>query len=295
MASLSPEQHIVQFLDAWQDSTIRIAEMMKVSDTSFLRDYVYLQGLSSANMVSKDGNKHLDDAASALLARENLSAKISHFTARKSLLSALSAHLSKALRTRQLSEHAIVTKAKVGLRSHKRDDGVYVFPVDFALSATSTDFRIGAARIISKSTADAEMVDTWESFYSTANGDIENSLAKYWHEHSGAYDHVITVDVTGYEEEMAWPAARDAAETMLNIIRMFFNYSAMDDVRIGDGLAFASSTVNAQAHQQPRYLPFDELRRRRFSPSRWLGKALRQRTARIFPASIDGRINQCSE
>lgn len=237
MVSLSPEQHIAKFLDAWQDSTVRIAEMMRVRDTSFLRDYVYLQELRAANMVSKKGDKHLDEAASALLLRESLSAKLSHSTARKSLLIGLSAHLPKASRTRRLSEHAIVRKAEACLRSHKRDDGIYVFPVDFASRATTTDFRIGTARILSKSLFDAEMIDAWNHFHSIGDRNIDDSIAKYWHEHSGAYDHVITVDITGYEEEMAWPAARDAADTMLNIVRMFFNYNAMDNVRIGDGLA----------------------------------------------------------
>jgi len=60
MASVSPEQHIEAFLDEWQTTTLQVRDMLRVKDTSFLKDCVHLQEMPSANMVSRAGSRHLD-------------------------------------------------------------------------------------------------------------------------------------------------------------------------------------------------------------------------------------------
>lgn len=234
MPDLSVEQHVEAFLDEWQATTVAVAEALKRKDTSFLKDVVILNGMDRANCVSRKGSAHLDDAAAALLMRERLSTKLSRSTARNALVKGLADHIPKALRTNKLSEHAIVAKARTALVDHPRDDGLYVFPVVFAPQAKATDFRIGAARIVAKPVLDAELAEAWERHESGANN-LGKRLAEDWKGHSVEFDHYIIVDIAGYQDEMAWPAARDAAETLLNVIRMYFGYAIMDDVRIGDG------------------------------------------------------------
>lgn len=234
MSTKSIEQHISGFLDEWQATTVMVEERAGRGDSSFLKEIVLLDGLDRANCVSKTGNSHLNAAAEALLLREGLAAKLSLQTARKALIRGLSDHLPKALKTRRLSEHAIVEKALGHLAAHPRDDGLYLFPVIFAYRARETDFRVGAARIVARPVLEAELENAW-ALHDVSDDDWAQRLGDDWKKHAQAFDHFITVDIAGHEERMAWPAARDAAECLLNLIRMFFGYDAMDDVRIGDG------------------------------------------------------------
>lgn len=203
-------------------------------DSSFLKDIAMLEGMDRANCVSKAGNAHLNAAAEALLEREQLSARLTLGTARKALLKGLSDHLPKALKTRRLSEHAIVARAKSNLAAHPRDDGLYFFPVVFAHQAKATDFRVGAARIAARSVLEAELAEAWAR-HDAAKDEWARRLGEDWKKHSQRFDHYIVVEVNEHEEKMAWVAARDAAECLFNLIRMFFGYDTMDDVRIGDG------------------------------------------------------------
>lgn len=234
MSKKSTEQHVSAFLDEWQATTVMVQERAGRGDSSFLKDIVLLDGLDRANCVSKAGNSHLNSAAEALLMREGLAAKLSRRTARRALIRGLSEHIPKALKTRRLSEHAIVAKARNLLAAHPRDDGVYLFPVVFAPRATQTDFRVGAARIVARPVLEAELADAWAR-RDAADEDWAQRLGNDWKKHAEAFDHFIGVEIAGHEERMAWPAGRDAAECLLNMIRMFFGYDAMDDVRIGDG------------------------------------------------------------
>lgn len=235
--SLSVEQHIDAFLEEWLATTVRVARAVKAKNISTLKDIDVLPGITgSGNAINVDGMRHLSMAAEKLLVREKLAAKLQRWTAIKALGEGLQAHIPKALKTKVLSEHAIVTKAVASLRTYRRDDGLYVFPVVFASQATTTDFNIGAARIVAKPLFEAELVEGWKRHdaYEDEHG-IGARLADDWRQHSADFDHFVIVTMEGFEEKMAWPAAMDAAQMLLNILRMYFGYHMMDDVRIGNG------------------------------------------------------------
>jgi len=217
-----------------------VQQRLQHGDTSFLKDIAILEDMDRANWVSKTGNAHLNAAANALLRRERLSTKLTRQTARKALIKGLSDHLPQALKTRTLSEHAILAKAKATLAAHPRDDGRYVFPVVFASGAKRTDFRVGAARIVAQSVLEEELTDAWAR-HDAGGEQWAKRLSEDWKKHSKAFDHFIVVDIQGHEATMAWPAARDAADCLLNLIRMFFGYDAMDDVRIGDAYVWQTT------------------------------------------------------
>ncbi len=240
LATLSVEQHIGLFLDEWMATVTTVADAIKRKDTSWLKDVEILNGMDRSNYVSKAGYRHLNEAAAALLKREHLSTKIRKSTVRQFLVDALNAHLPKALRTNQFSENAIIEKARTALGLHPRDDGKYLFPVVFAPKAKKTDFRIGTARLVAKPVLEAELATAWEELEQRKDA-FANRLAEDWRKHSVEFDHYIIVDVAGFEEKMAWPAARDVAESYLNVLRMFFRYAVMDDVRIGDGFIWQNT------------------------------------------------------
>jgi hypothetical protein len=236
------EQHVDAFLGEWQATTVRVAEAVRAKDVSFLKEIAILPGMKgSGNSINGEGMSHIRAAAEKLLVREKLAAKLQCWTAMKALGEGLEAHIPKALKTKILSEHAIVAKAAERLRAYPRDDGFYVFPVVFAPRATTTDFNIGAARIVAKQIFEAELTTAW------ARHDAEEDkhgigarLADDWRQHSADFDHFIILSMEGFEEKMAWPAAMDAAEMMLNIFRMYFGFQSMDDVRIGNGFIWQS-------------------------------------------------------
>jgi hypothetical protein len=234
MSTRSVEQHLGDFLDEWQATTVMVQERAGHGDSSFLKDISILEVMDHANCVSKAGYAHLNAAADALLMRERLAAKLTRSTARKALLKGLKDHLPKALKTRRLSEHAIIAKAKVNLAAHPRDDGLYFFPLVFAYGAKETDFRVGVARIVARPVLEAELADAWAR-HDERDNDFSKRLSEDWKNHSQSFDHYIVVEVNEHEEKMAWVAARDAAECLFNLIRMLFGYDVMDDVRIGDG------------------------------------------------------------
>lgn len=234
MAELTVEQNIDAFFDEWMKTIQLVAHAIESKDFSQIGNVEVLPGMKTNNSINPAGNTYLYEAATGLLWREKLSAKLTVSTARQALIDGLIAHLPKAISRKILSERAVIAKAVEKVRAHPRDDGTYVFPVVFAPRAKTTDVRIGAARLIAKPIFDAEMSISWKKHDEEAS-EISLGLANDWREHSADFDHYITVDIQGFEEEMAWPAARDAAETLLNVVRMFFGFRMMDDVRIGNG------------------------------------------------------------
>jgi hypothetical protein len=158
------------------------------------------------------------------------------------------AHMPKAARTGRLSEHAVIAGATKRLSAFPRADGIYVIPVQFAPSAKNTRFRIGPAVIMSKEIFDAEFrapvaaeADGTEAFGKKA--------AAEWSKYSERYDHFIVVEILGHESEMAWKAARELAEYVLNLIRIKFGFYHMDDVRVGNGFVWETSQVQVYFDQ----------------------------------------------
>ena len=214
-----------------------MAEAVHARSFAALTDIDIVPGMKGGNnAINAKGMRHLGAAAEKLLVREKLAAKVQQWTAMKALGEGLEAHTPKARNTGVLSEHAIIAKAAAALRICPRADGVYVFPVVFARRATTTDFNIGAARILAKPVLEAELAEAWARHDAEDDKDgLGARLADDWRQHMADFDHFITVSIEGFEEKMAWAAAMDCAQMMLNIFRMYFGFQAMDDVRIGNG------------------------------------------------------------
>jgi hypothetical protein len=121
-----------------------------------------------------------------------------------------------------------------------RCDGLYVIPIHFAPSAKNTRFRIGPAVILAKPLFEAEYMAAIEAS-GDGTDDFGSRAVAEWFSYSDRYDHFIVVEVRKHESSMAWKAAREVAEYVLNLIRLKFGFYHMDDVRIGNGFVWEIS------------------------------------------------------
>jgi hypothetical protein len=202
-------EHVDLFVGEWLQTRKDLSAAIAAKDfQGIAKDVVSLEGIHrDGNAINVQGNYHLNEAASLLLQSEQLQLRCSHGTARKSLIDAFFAHLEKARQTGNISEYAIVNRARASLQAFPRDNGLYVFPVVFAPSAKKSDFRLGPLRVVSKK------VFLKENRAALRNNPSDNKtvrpiLLKEWRSYIGGYDHFVTVDMSGYEERMAWPIAR---------------------------------------------------------------------------------------
>ena len=195
-----------------------------------------LEGVREAgNYINQAGNDHLNQAAELLLKRTKLQLKLSHGTARKAIIAAFFAHLPKVKKTGVLSEDAIIAGAIKRLQATPRADGTYIFPVVFAPDAKASDFRVGPLRIVAKPKFETEIKDSVERETANAPDEMFGKLLARWTTYLEGYDHLVTVDMAGFEAEMGWLTAREGAEFLLNLIRMLFRFQVTDDIRIGGG------------------------------------------------------------
>jgi hypothetical protein len=125
----------------------------------------------------------------------------------------------------------VTTAAIQRLREKERDDGLYVFPTMFGQMATSSDFSVGPVRLLSR---DRFQEEFGEAIDRRASDDRSGRrFVANWKKYSAPYDHFLTVQVERHEREMAWNAAREVAEFMLNLVRMGYGHYHTKYVRIG--------------------------------------------------------------
>lgn len=236
------EEEVDAYLGEWFKG-IAPANAPKDWYLNLTKNDVVTLGISQPNnWVGARGNGHLRAATQLLLDRTKEQRRVTIATARRCLIEAHFAHLPKAMRTRKLSEHAVIAGATDRLAKARRSSGTYVVPVCFAPSATKTSFRIGPAVILAR----AVFEERYRSAIQARADDDDaftKKAVKQWAEYSERYDHFIVVRVDGHESEMAWKAARDVAEYVLNLVRLKFGYHHMDDVRIGNGFIWETSQV----------------------------------------------------
>ncbi len=192
------------------------------------------------NWISHAGNRHLSVAARLLLERMGEQRRITLQTARRCLIEAHFAHLPKARKTGKLSEHAVIAGASKKITHWKRSPGSYVFPACFAPSATKSQFRIGPAVVFAKATFEEKYLP---AIAAQATDEFGRRAVTEWSSYAERYDHFVVVDIERHETKMAWIEAREVAEYVLNLIRMKFGFSHMDDVRIGNGLVWETKWV----------------------------------------------------
>lgn len=237
MPTLSLPALIDLFIEEWMSTAVAVKEAVDRKDfSSAVHDTVTLNGLKTANYVNQEGYRHLLEAASALLTQQKLDLRVSEGTARDAIVEALADHLPKGLKRGFISEHAIIEGAKRKLAGVQYYDGSYAFAVRLAPLAKKTDFRIGPIRILSKVLFLREyrghLRKEWPE-----NRRLHKHLLRRWIAHLKEHDHIILVDMVGFEREMAWSMARECAEFALNLVRMLFRFGQTSRIRLGGEFA----------------------------------------------------------
>ena len=190
---------------------------------------------STTNALSLDGHRHLTKAAHCILSAERLERRITKETARRALLEAYDEEIARVLAPPstpryELSSEKIVRAARRTIAKASGSDGVYVFPVVLGRKSKATEFRFGPIEMLSAERFVEKYDGPIQSVRSREGG---SKAADDWHEYAATYDHFACVELMGYEAEQGWKAARDAAEAVLNLVRITFGFSATDRVRLG--------------------------------------------------------------
>ncbi len=218
------EKEIEAVFVEWQNSVLSFPKDAK--NVKDMLKFEIIPGYNGrANYLSRQGFIHFQRAAQLLLAELQLQRRVSIRTSQRCLGAALGREVERIFKTSRFSGAALIDGAKRDLESLNWSDGSYVFPAIFAPQAVATDFRIGCARIISKA------IFIEEKREALAKAEMERSrqplkVVERWNNYIERYDHFIVIEMKGFEWEMAWTAAREAAEFVLNIFRMSFTYGA---------------------------------------------------------------------
>lgn len=227
------------FVNEWV-KTIKSVEssLSKRRKPSALRDVVTLYGDwggLGGNYVNYAGSRHLDMAADLLLKQHALQQKLTHRSARQALVDGFCEQRKRAKSGRNTSVESLLAFATRRLEATKRLDGLYIFPVLFAPQARKTDSRIGPVRIVARRIFQRERAGALKKADADDGFKSGPTLAARWNAYAEQYDHIITVEIKGFEREMAWETAREAAEFVLNLIRMVFRFPWTDDIKLTGG------------------------------------------------------------
>lgn len=195
-------------------------------------------GMRQGNFISPEGDHLLSEAADLLRRQMKLTLKVKHTTARRALIDAFFAGIEKIKAGKEITEQSIIAGAKRRLADSPRDGGLYVFPIVFAPQAKKTSFYIGAMRIVAKDVFLEEQKDALARCAEAPQSSWSARAVKDWRAHLEIYDHLVTVDMQGFEAEMAWAAARDGVEFFLNLVRMLFRFSHTRNIRVGGGFVW---------------------------------------------------------
>ena len=212
---------------------------------SVARDLHILSSVEGGgNYINGAGYSHLNKAADLLLQRTGLDARVSRRTARQAIVESFNVHLPKGRKKGFVSEDAIIQGSIARLRATPSLDGEYVFPLVFAPSAKASSFYIGPLRIASKQIFLQEYQDVLERKREQRQDEFRMQLLQDWASHLEGYDHLMVVTISGYERDMAWVRAREAAEFFLNLVRMMFNHSTTKNIRIGGGFSWETKQAS---------------------------------------------------
>jgi hypothetical protein len=236
------EIEVDAILGEWQKSVLSFPEDIKTAGGNLRFNSIPgYQG--PANYLNQKGFEHFCRAAQLLLTELQLQRRVSIGTAKRHLGEALGLEIERAFKEGKLSEFAVIGRAKKALQSLRWSDGAYIFPALFAPQAIATDLRIGCARIVSKAILLEEKRET------LAKEETERSkhplkVFERWKNYIQRYDHFIVIEMKGFESEMAWAAAREAAEYVLNIFRMSFTYGSTKWMKLaGESIWDETSTA----------------------------------------------------
>lgn len=175
--------------------------------------------------ITPKGAKHLWDASELLLKRERLEARVSSKTARDLLDRELQAEIKRAREKNRWSSEAVIRRTAEALHKLHTFSGNCFFPAFIKSSGQEIDLEFGPVRVVSRDVFEAEfsnLIDGTIALDDDADQLVKNEsmILTKWREHVAPYPFFIIVRVEGFELEMARPAARQAAEFVLNLLRM---------------------------------------------------------------------------
>jgi len=176
-------------------------------------------------LITPEGANHLWDAAEQLLEREKLQARISVRTARECLDKELQAEFERS-RKKSWSYKAVVKRASTRLHETKTFAGSCFFPAFITWKEEGIDLNFGPVRVVSRDVFEAEFGEGIEDELERVRADHDGRSAaqvrilKGWKELCESYPFMVIVRIEGFEMEMARPAARQAAEFILNLLRI---------------------------------------------------------------------------
>jgi hypothetical protein len=207
---------------------------------------LWTPGEGGGNFVNREGYKHLAAAANLLLKEGGLQQKITQRRAINCLAHAFRNQRDRVREGRNLSVGGMLVEARKQLESTRPLNGYYVFPVRFAYAVKNAALSLGPIRLTPLQKFKSEQAEALETAKSLEKTDGPLNMIVQWEDYAAKYDHVITVQMNGFESDMAWRTGREAAEFLLNLVRITFGYAHTNSIKLGGshmGEQFRSSLV----------------------------------------------------
>lgn len=190
------------------------------------RDMIALGNVLGGRSITPEGAAHFRDAVAALLECQNLQSRISSQSARKCLDTELQREISRAQTRSQISFDTVISRTIAALHDTRTFSGDCFFPALVTHEDQAVDLRFGPVRLISRDIFDIEYaprIDDSAAAAATAQDGSDWSLKRIlggWRSIAAPYAFMVVVRIKGFEQEMAKPAARQAAEFTLNLLRI---------------------------------------------------------------------------
>jgi len=214
-----------------------LTDAVEKKDFTSLTHLGNIPGFAGNNdLLKPEGLQHLTTAARELLHWEGMERQVSLRTMRSLLGKAFSDEVT-AIRHKKktvFNPDLVSGPAVRELKALKRDNGAYVIPAIFAPSAKQTNILIGPVCIISKQL----FLDKQHDALVLGKDKHEPPWPDFvgeWEKYIKRFDHFVVVKVDNCEKEMAWKAAREAAEFALNLIRVSYGYFYTKNIKLAGG------------------------------------------------------------
>lgn len=201
------------------------------------QDEVAIGSVLGNRLTTPAGAEHFRRATELLLQHEKLQTRISVETAYRCLDKELQVEIERSRKDGRWSLNAAIQRARRQLRQAVTFSGHCLFPAHIAARPARTDLRFGPVRVMCKSVFEEEFHPTIkpdfpidEDVKSQPNN--ESRLLKRWGEYSKDYPFIVSVKIEGFELEMARPIARQAAEFVLNQLRLALEHRQAGAIRL---------------------------------------------------------------
>ncbi|MCF1491799.1 hypothetical protein GOZ83_13675 [Agrobacterium vitis] len=246
-------EEIEAFGEQWLLTLKEADKAVETKNFDAIRDHVILNGIrDGGNFVNQKGYEHLRNTVDKLLVELGMTRRLTASTMEGFISTEFFEELARLKRGKKFSVSAIVNRAKTRVETVRWDDGSYIFPVQFAPKAKNSDFRIGPARIVAKAIYIKEKNDALER--ERANDSVCDRLRflEDWEFYIDRYDHFITVEMKGFEVDLAWESAREAAEFCLNMIRLVFGYYHTRNIKLSGGYIWDQAATKLMIQENGR-------------------------------------------